>query len=35
MTGFLFGLIIGIAAGGYLAYRYRSTIESLLDKLED
>lgn len=28
---FLLGLILGMAGGGYLAYRYQSTIEQLID----
>lgn len=33
--GFLIGIIIGVAGGGYLAYRYRATIEAWLSDMED
>lgn len=33
--GFLLCIILGMAGGGYLAYRYRATIEAWLDKAED
>jgi len=31
MIGFIFGALLGMAAGGYLAYRYNSTIADWLE----
>lgn len=33
--GFIFGTLLGLIGGGWLAYRFHGTIEAWLDKAED